>query len=133
MKSVPYLRLVDPKEAPHKPEGYVYFIQLDNAGPIKIGRAKNPIKRLKGLQTAAHKQLRLLAVIPGNSTTEKELHREFRDLRIGGEWFRAESILLAKIRELLGRKKLPAWRSAQMVMEEDASWGRPKTKRLKLR
>lgn len=132
MKSVSYLRVVESTPPPRQPKGYVYFIQLGDSGPIKIGHAKNPIKRLKALQIGSHKQLRLLAVTPGDAATEKELHREFQVLRIGGEWFQAERPLLAKIRDLIGRRKLPR-RSAQTVMEEDASWGRPKKSRLKLR
>ena len=33
--------------------GYVYFIQMENTGPIKIGFSKNIKSRMENLQTAS--------------------------------------------------------------------------------
>ena len=54
----------------------IYFIQVENNGPFKIGTAKHPEQRLKDLQIGNHKVLRLIAVIPGESHLERN-----------GEWF----------------------------------------------
>lgn len=71
---------------------YVYFIQQGSSdGPVKIGLAKNPLARLKNLQTASPFQLEtLFSIYVGNGAAyvEAGLHRHFRDLNtIGGEWF----------------------------------------------
>ena len=48
----------------------IYFIQVENNGPIKIGTAINPEQRLKDLQIGNHKKLNLIEVIPGKSGLE---------------------------------------------------------------
>lgn len=71
-----------------KIEGYVYFIQGSNEeGLIKIGWAKDPIKRLADLQTACPIPLTLLGAKPGDVTDEKALHRKLAFARFHGEWF----------------------------------------------
>ena len=46
----------------------IFFIQAGHDGPIKIGKAVDPEKRLQTLQTGTHEMLRLLAVIPAIAT-----------------------------------------------------------------
>jgi Meiotically up-regulated gene 113 len=64
----------------------IYFIRAGN-GPIKIGISKNPIRRLRALQTPNAKPLTLLGVMEGDLETERDIHRQFRNSRIRGEWF----------------------------------------------
>lgn len=71
---------------------YTYFIAKGWPGPIKIGKSKNPAKRLRQLQTASPERLHLVAYIEGD--VEKELHRRFHGDRIRGEWFEPEEWLL---------------------------------------
>lgn len=68
------------------PACFVYFIGSGSA--IKIGRSVNPRKRLASLQTAHHDKLELLAVMPGDTHTEANLHLMFAAYRLNGEWFR---------------------------------------------
>jgi Meiotically up-regulated gene 113 len=72
----------------------IYFIQAGRYGPVKIGISKNPRKRLRALQVPNPKPLTLLGVMEGDSDTEKEVHREFRNSRIRGEWFSISPELL---------------------------------------
>lgn len=66
----------------------VYFIQAgESGGPIKIGYAKNPLGRLRELQTGCHETLYLLAVISGGRLDEADLHRRYEYARHRGEWF----------------------------------------------
>lgn len=74
--------------------GWVYFIHAPEVGRVKIGIAVNPPKRLMELQVGSPVSLRLLGVIKGGEQEEAELHSEFYDLRIQGEWFRAASDLM---------------------------------------
>jgi hypothetical protein len=76
----------------------VYFIQAVDGGPIKIGHAVNPIARLRELQTAHHKELRILAVMDGGIAKEKEIHDIFADSRVRGEWFKGTRMLIGWIK-----------------------------------
>ena len=80
-------------ESPHKEEiqavrvtEFVYFIQEEN-GPIKIGRARNPLQRLRQLQTGNLRPLRLIAFTEGDSRLESSLHFLFRRHKIAREWY----------------------------------------------
>jgi hypothetical protein len=66
----------------------IYAIRAGSDGPIKFGRAKNPLKRLKILQTGHYQKLELWAVsdLPGDC--EKAIHGWLREERLCGEWFR---------------------------------------------
>jgi hypothetical protein len=63
----------------------VYFISDGTA--IKIGVSTDPSRRVKGLQTSHHRQLQVLATIPGGYEKEAELHGIFASTRLAGEWF----------------------------------------------
>jgi hypothetical protein len=67
--------------------GWVYLLEARKGGPVKIGWARDPEKRMKSLQTAHAEQLTLLAVIPGTRWLEQEIHRKLIFARCGGEWF----------------------------------------------
>lgn len=73
---------------------HVYFIQAGVNGPIKIGYAFDPRKRMIGLQIAHWEKLLLLGVIPGSEIQEHRLHRAFKEDHLRGEWFRASDTLL---------------------------------------
>lgn len=66
---------------------FVYFIQHGDGGPVKIGRSREPDKRIGDLQTGNPRELHLRHVIPGDIRVEKELHRRFWPARIRREWF----------------------------------------------
>lgn len=83
-------------------EPYTYFIQVGEAGPIKIGWTRNLMVRLRTFRTMFPLPLRLLGVIPGN--VEDVCHAQFATFRVGGEWFAPEPALLEFIRE---RAKTP--------------------------
>jgi hypothetical protein len=86
--------------------GWVYVIEAKKGGPVKIGWARDPEKRLRQLQTAHAEQLTLLAVIPGTKMLEQEVHRKLIFARRGGEWFepRAAMRLLRPIIAEFGLK-----------------------------
>lgn len=70
---------------------YVVFDGL----AAKIGIADDPIKRARSIQISNPRPLILYAFAPATRNLESFVHRHFRDLRITGEWFRAEPPLLA--------------------------------------
>lgn len=71
------------------PTGYVYFVQFGD-GPVKIGWATNPAKRLASLATANAGEASLRALIPGPRSVEQGLHVRYRRWRLRGEFFSAE-------------------------------------------
>ena len=95
---------------------WVYFVEMGDGGPIKIGKAIDIKKRILGLQTGSPYKIRLLGAepnayrsTPGSSPTladimiptkEKELHSMFGCHRLEGEWFHRHYTLLNYISEL---------------------------------
>lgn len=69
---------------------FVYFIQVGDQGPVKIGRATDPERRIAALQTGSPEDLHLRDVIPGAAPLEAAMHQRFAPARIRGEWFGAE-------------------------------------------
>jgi hypothetical protein len=82
-----------------KYSGYIYFIQLDRIGPIKIGFTNDVGNRLVSLQTSNPYPLRLLHFFPGNQEMEREIHSCFDEMRMNGEWFLPHPFILEEIQE----------------------------------
>ncbi|MEW6492598.1 MAG: GIY-YIG nuclease family protein [Cyanobacteriota bacterium] len=84
---------------------FIYFILNEDSKAIKIGRAKNLEKRMKSLQTSSPAELKLIKSIQvagGKKAQELEqsLHQQFKEIRLAGEWFKAEAILLEYISQI---------------------------------
>ena len=85
-------------------DGFVYFIQEEETGRIKIGFSeKNPNQRLSDFQTGNSNKLILLGYIEGTYQDESNLHKEFSKerIRIENEWFESSSRLVNRIKDLL--------------------------------
>ena len=85
-------------------DGFVYFIQEEETGRIKIGFSeKHPKGRLKDFQTGNSNKLILLGYIEGTPQDESNLHQEFYEERIRNEneWFKPSPRLKERIKELL--------------------------------
>ena len=65
----------------------VYFVQAGEAGPIKIGFARDVYRRLNKLRSDSPLPLVLLAMTPGDQLYERELHERFHAHRQHREWF----------------------------------------------
>jgi hypothetical protein len=66
----------------------VYFMQVEPEGPIKIGIAVSVQSRLDSIQSASPYPISVIGIIPhGGIKLERELHRQFKDARLRGEWF----------------------------------------------
>ena len=57
-------------------EGFVYYIQEEMDGNIKIGWSDDPIKRLTQHQTSNSRELRMLVYVKGSQEYEREIHRK---------------------------------------------------------
>jgi hypothetical protein len=109
----PNAKLVTPGNRTHSLDGeklahqahFIYFILNEDSNAIKIGRAKDLAKRMNALQTSSPAKLRLIKsvqVAGGKEAHELEqsLHKKFNEIRLAGEWFKAEASLLEYIGQL---------------------------------
>ncbi len=79
-------RAIAPEDA-HR-QTWIYFIgAADGTGPIKIGMAEDVGVRLDQLQTGSPVLLAIHGKVWCDSQWEGELHKNFADDRIHGEWF----------------------------------------------
>lgn len=79
---------------------YIYFIQPEDGGPIKIGLANDPKRRLIVIQVNHWMRLVLRCVTEGDRAVEQSLHRRFSYCRLMGEWFHPTEELLDYIATL---------------------------------
>lgn len=74
---------------------FVYFIQADYGGPVKIGKAKDPLTRLSELQCGNPSRLLIRALLLASDDLERDLHAWWRPrAHIRGEWFEAQDTIL---------------------------------------
>jgi hypothetical protein len=66
----------------------VYFIQMGEGGPVKIGSTINVEKRLATLQNANPEQLRVIRLVPGELWHERWMQGYFASVLIAREWFK---------------------------------------------
>ena len=85
-----------PEETKSK-EGFVYYIQEELDGNIKIGWSDDPIKRLSQHQTSNSRELRMLVYVKGSQEDEREIHSKFQNSKTQGEWFKPDKRLLVHI------------------------------------
>lgn len=71
---------------------FVYFILAEATGAIKIGSTGFVSKRIAALRTAS--PCRLVFLGASAAIDERECHRRFAPVRLGGEWFAPTSELL---------------------------------------
>jgi len=74
---------------------FVYFVLNEDSNAIKIGRARDLAKRMKALQTSSPVPLKLVEAIQIEGSEkaqemERSLHQQFSEIRLSGEWFKAE-------------------------------------------
>lgn len=93
---------------------FIYFIGSEN-GPIKIGKAKNVLYRLRGIQTGSPYQLSILGVMLGRPELEKAMHSKFKNYRLNGEWFEASE----EIKEFIAMNTIPYEAAPPIKAESD--------------
>lgn len=82
---------------------FVYIVSEGDGGPLKIGRAKDPVKRLRTMQTGNSRRLRIEFVLLGGQLLERLLHEIWEPHAVraadrvnkivtgpGTEWFKTE-------------------------------------------
>lgn len=80
----------------------IYLIQAEN-GYIKIGSADDPHRRFKCYPASSPLQLRLIAILPGKTKDELQLHRRFDACRRHSEWFFPDGEMTKFVAEVWGQ------------------------------
>lgn len=96
----------------------IYFVRAADSDAIKIGYAEDVSARIQGMQTGNHKELILLAVMPGEQCDEAEIHQRFAASRLQGEWFEETQPLLNLIdvaRETFDQERAFAQRRQRVI------------------
>ena len=79
--------------------GWLYVVETDPEGPVKIGWTKNLTRRMEAYATHSPFRPRLLACWPGSRDDETLLHHRCAGFRIRGEWYdRRVLALLPEVR-----------------------------------
>lgn len=65
----------------------IYFVQAVDGGPIKIGIAAEPERRVHEMQACCPVKLVILATRSGTYFEEQSLHDRLDKHRLHGEWF----------------------------------------------
>jgi Meiotically up-regulated gene 113 len=83
---------VKAEKAAKQSKGFVYLIQ-SQSGAYKIGRTKNPNDRLKTFNVKLPFEVEFICLIETANmhALEAELHEQFSDKRVNGEWFNLNS------------------------------------------
>ena len=78
---------------------YIYLIRNDDNGALKIGIGLNPQKRIKQLSTGSTSKLTLIyeRICEHASKVERNLHIDYQDFRLNGEWFELPIISIKEI------------------------------------
>jgi len=66
----------------------VYFIEAVGLDLVKIGYTEELIRRFKEIRTACPVKIQLVGFLNGDRSAEAHLHRQYKDYRAEGEWFR---------------------------------------------
>lgn len=77
---------------------YVYFLQEQSTGTIKIGCTRRLATRIADLTALNGSAVELLGFIKGYDLTERALHTIFAADRLHGEWFKPSPELVALAR-----------------------------------
>ena len=104
-------------------ENITYVLQGSISRFIKIGRTRNETllgRRIKKIQAHSAERLTLLTIV--DRDVELELHRDFREDRIHGEWFWPPRRLCRRISHIgrRGQIALPPTEQSRRIVE---SWG----------
>jgi hypothetical protein len=84
---------------------FIYIMIDHNTGYYKIGHSKNVIRRERTLQSEKP-TIELLYTFEGDVKDERDLHENYKDLRVRGEWFALEQWMIDAIIKMFEVKRM---------------------------
>jgi hypothetical protein len=94
----------------------VYFVSARELDLVKIGYARNPVRRYNHLRIFSPVELTLEGAIPGGYDKEREMHKRFALARVRGEWFKLTPALQAEIDDSTRPEKF-TWASVRVWLK----------------
>lgn len=79
---------------------FIYFMQGENGGSIRIGYSINPSKTLISLEKGYPDKLKILLVIPESCEKAIQLQNKFEHLKLKGGWFKPDKEIFDEIEKL---------------------------------
>lgn len=80
---------------------FVYMIQCESTGRIKIGITDDVESRVGDIQRMSPSKLNIIAVFASDgNAVEGFFHRTFRNYRIHGEWFEPDDSMIEQIENM---------------------------------
>jgi hypothetical protein len=89
-------------------DSYLYVIG-GATGPVKLGRSRDPLRRLADLQLSSPIKLDLIVAVPEKIFSEAAAHERFASQRLHGEWFQRSHSMntwIGELRENYGTRLL---------------------------
>lgn len=87
---------------PREREWFIYAVQGEHGGPIKIGKTTSIKSRISELQVGfPFGRLRLVGVTIDRDYLERQLHERLESLRMRGEWFAPHARVVELVRLFL--------------------------------
>ena len=83
-----------------KSQDYLYLIHDTVQNTLKIGITANPKNRFRNIQLATSNKLVMLYALKGKAHLEKELHKEFAEIRLASEWFKYDERIIERYKSL---------------------------------
>ena len=68
-------------------DGFIYFVEMDEADYMKVGFTTDPYGRVASLQTGNPYKLRCYATFPAKRRDEKAVHALLKEFKHEREWF----------------------------------------------
>ena len=81
-------------------QDYLYLIHDTIHNTLKIGISANPKNRFRNIQLATSNKLVMLYALKGRAHLEKELHKEFAEIRLASEWFKYDERIIERYKSL---------------------------------
>lgn len=81
-------------------QDYLYLIHDTVQNTLKIGISANPKNRFRNIQLATSNKLVMLYALKGKAHLEKELHKEFAEIRLASEWFKYDERIIERYKKL---------------------------------
>lgn len=81
-------------------QDYLYLIHDTVLNTLKIGITANPKNRFRNIQLATGNKLVMLYALKGKAYLEKELHKEFAEIRLASEWFKYDERIIERYKGL---------------------------------
>ena len=73
----------------------VYFVQMEEDGPIWIGTSLFPPEYLHAFRVGYRPELKVYGSFPGDSHTVRQIASELYTYRLEGDWFKGQDVVVA--------------------------------------